>query len=193
MASVRRIETPRLVLREWRGEDADSWAKLNADPRVMEFYPSVWDRKRSDESARKISAYLEQNGWGLWAVEVKETGAFAGFIGIQEVPYEVPFTPPREIGWRLAYEYWGKGYAPEGARAALDFAFNKLGWDEVVAMTSLLNLRSQRVMQKLGMTRDAADDFDHPNIEPGHRLRRHLLYRIRKPRASDAKESRRSS
>jgi RimJ/RimL family protein N-acetyltransferase len=130
--------------------------------------------------ACEIRTQLERNGYGWWIVEIKESGRFAGVICIDDVGYDVPFAPPREVGWRLAFDAWGHGYATEGAAAALDFAFRTLGWDEVVAMTAALNIRSQRVMERLGMKRDLAGDFDHPRIEEGHRLRPHVLYRIRK-------------
>lgn len=135
---------------------------------------------RSEETANRMRICLERDGYGLWAVELKHNGRFAGMIGINDITYDVPFEPRREVGWRLAYEAWGQGYATEGARAALEFAFGKLGWDEVVAMTAIVNARSERVMQRLGMVRDRGGDFDHPRIPEGHRLRRHMLYRIRK-------------
>ena len=178
--SVPTIETPRLILRGWRDDDVDEWARMSADPRVMEFYPDVYDRARSESSAARMRAGLERDGYGLWAVERKDNGRFAGIIGINDIPYDVPFVPAREIGWRLAFDAWGHGYATEGAAAALDFAFSRVGWDEVVAMTSLLNLRSQRVMERLGMLRDRSADFDHPHVPEGHRLKRHVLYRIKR-------------
>jgi RimJ/RimL family protein N-acetyltransferase len=174
------IETPRLLLRGWRDADVESWAEMNADPRVMEFFPRTYDRARAEAMACEIRTQLERNGYGWWIVEIKESGRFAGVICIDDVGYEVPFAPPREVGWRLAFDAWDHGYATEGAAAALDFAFHTLGWDEVVAMTAALNIRSQRVMERLGMKRDLAGDFEHPRIEEGHRLRRHVLYRIRK-------------
>jgi RimJ/RimL family protein N-acetyltransferase len=172
------VETPRLILRQWRDSDLDPWAEMNADPRVMEFFPGTYDRARSEETANLMRISLERDGYGLWAVELKGDGRFAGMIGINEMTYDVPFEPRREVGWRLAYDAWGHGYATEGARASLRVAFETLGWDEVVAMTALCNQRSERVMQRLGMVRDA--DFDHPRLAKGHRLRRHMLYRIRK-------------
>ncbi len=179
--TVPTIETSRLLLRGWRDADLDSWAEMNADPRVMEFFPRTYERARADAIAAEIRMGFERNGYGWWAVEIKDSGRFAGVICVDDVHYDVPFAPPREVGWRLAFDTWGHGYATEGAAAALDFAFDRLGWDELVAMTSVLNLRSQRVMQRLGMTRDTAGDFEHPRVEAGHRLRRHMLCRIRKP------------
>jgi len=174
------IETPRLILRQWNESDLDPWAAMNADPRVMEFFPGTNDRARSEETANRMRISLERDGYGLWAVELKHNGSFAGMIGLNDIPYSVPFEPRREVGWRLAYDAWGCGYAAEGARAALRVAFDTLGWDEVVAMTAFVNLRSERVMQRVGMVRDLTGDFDHPRIEEGHPLRRHMLYRIRK-------------
>lgn len=182
MFAVPTIETVRLRLRPWRDEDVDAWAAMNADPRVTEFLGGPYPRVRSEASARRIRAQLEANGYGWWVVEERDGAPFAGIIALQEVPYDTPFTPANEIGWRFPFERWGRGYATEGARAALEFAHAKLGWDEVVALTAATNVRSQRVMERLGMTRDPADDFDHPMLEPGDPLRPHVLYRVRRPR-----------
>jgi len=181
MAEVPTIETPRLILRDWRDADVDEWVRMNADPRVTEFFPHVYTRARSESSAATIREQLARNGYGWWVVEIRGSAPFAGVIALQAVPFQAPFTPANEIGWRFAFEHWGKGYATEGARAALGFAFEKLDWHEVLAFTAASNIRSQRVMRRLGMTRDPRDDFDHPKIEADHRLRRHVLYRIRKP------------
>lgn len=178
MPRVPVIETPRLILRDWRDGDVEAWVAINADPRVTEFFPHVYTRKRSEASAAAIREDLARNGFGWWALEVRGGPSFIGSIALQEVPFQAPFTPANEIGWRLGFEYWGRGYATEGARAALDFAFKQLRWAEVVAFTAASNVRSQRVMERLHMTHDPRDDFDHPKIEPGHPLRRHLLYRI---------------
>ena len=174
------LETPRLILRQWKDADLDPWAEMNTDPRVMEFFPVNYDRVRSDETAHRTRDELERLGYGFWVVEPKATGKFSGIIGINEIPYEVPFTPKTEVGWRLTYDAWGHGYATEGAKACLGVAFNTLGWDEVVAITALVNARSEKVMQRLGMSRDLSADFDHPRVEEGSFLRRHMLYRIRK-------------
>lgn len=180
------VETPRLILRQWRDADLDTWAQMNADPRVMEFFPELLDRARSGEVASSMRARIHRDGYGLWAVEIKETGAFAGLIGLNEMAADIPVTPKREVGWRLAFEAWGHGYATEGAQAALRFAFDELGWPEVVAVTAVINKRSQRVMERLGMIRDPDADFDHPRVPEGSRLRRHVLYRIRRERAGGA-------
>jgi RimJ/RimL family protein N-acetyltransferase len=175
------LETPRLILRPWRDADVEAWVAMSADPRVMEFTPSTLDRKQAQTMAAGLRARLERDGYGWWALEVKGGAAFAGAILLQEIPFEEHFTPAMEVGWWLAYDQWGHGYATEGARAALGFAFGELHRSEVVAMTTPANVRSQRVMQRLGMTRDPIDDFDHPLIDPGHPLCAHVLYRIKRP------------
>jgi RimJ/RimL family protein N-acetyltransferase len=178
MLAVTELRTARLLLRGWRAADLTPFAVLNADHEVMEHFPSMLSRAQSDAFADRIVAGLNQRGWGLWAVEDNSTGAFIGFVGLNPVPFEAPFTPAIEIGWRLARPHWGSGLATEAARAALAYAFGPLGFQEIVSFTSTTNLRSQRVMQKLGMRRDPADDFDHPLLPEGHRLRCHVLYRI---------------
>jgi RimJ/RimL family protein N-acetyltransferase len=153
---------------------------MNADPRVMEFFPRPYDRAMSENFAARAREDLERNGFGWWVVEEKERSLFLGVISLQPVPFEAHFTPANEIGWRFVFEHWGRGFATEAARAGLDYAFSQLDWAEVIAMTSQLNVRSQRLMQRLGMTRDSADDFDHPRIDEGSRLRRHVLYRLKR-------------
>ena len=173
-----RIEAQRTILRAWRDDDLEPWAAMNADPRVMEFFPALYDRDAAYAMAERLRAALARDGYGWWVLEIKGGAAFAGAIALQAVPFAAAFTPALEIGWRLPYDQWGRGYATEAAGAALTFAFGELGRDEVVAMTAALNLRSQRVMRRLGMTRDARDDFDHPRIAAGSPLRPHVLYRI---------------
>lgn len=175
------IRTSRVLLRQWRDEDRKPFAALNADPQVMEHFPNVLSTAESDALADRIATGLEQRGWGLWAVEVTATNEFAGFVGLSPVNFEAAFTPAVEIGWRLARTYWGSGLATETAGAVLDQAFTVLDLNEVVSLTSATNLRSQRVMQKLGMHHDEADDFDHPALPENHPLRRHVLYRLRRP------------
>lgn len=173
------LTTDRLILRPWREADLEPFAALNGDPDVMRFFPRRLDREQSDAMAARLRDRVDEQGWGLWAAEVPGVAGFIGFIGLQPVPFEAHFTPALEVGWRLDKAYWGRGYAPEGARAALDFAFGALDHDEIVSMTIAANLPSQRVMQKLGLTRDPADDFDHPTL-PDWDQRRHVLYRIRR-------------
>jgi RimJ/RimL family protein N-acetyltransferase len=176
---VTELSTERLILRQWRDDDLEPFAAMNADPDVMRFFPRRLDRAGSDAMAERIRRHLSEHGWGLWAVEVTDGAPFIGFVGLAPIPFEAHFTPAVEIGWRLDKAFWGRGYAPEGARAALDHAFGPLELDEVVSMTVPVNLPSQRVMTKLGMTRDPADDFDHPNL-PDWEHRRHVLYRLRR-------------
>jgi RimJ/RimL family protein N-acetyltransferase len=173
------LVTGRLILRPWREADFVPYAAINADPRVMEHYPKTLTRAESDAGALRIKARFEEQGWGLWAMELRATGTFVGFTGLQKPPFEAHFTPCVEIGWRVAFAHWGQGLAPEAARAALAYGFEDLGLTEIVAMTATQNLRSMRVMEKIGMTRDPADDFDIPVLPEGHRLRRHVLYRTR--------------
>jgi RimJ/RimL family protein N-acetyltransferase len=172
------IETPRMRLRSWTHDDMEPWARLNADPKVMEFFLRTYDRDESVAAAQLMQVELEHDGFGWFVAEVKDRFPFAGVIALQDVPFDAPFTPAFEVGWRFLPEAWGSGYATEGARAALDFAFDELRRDEVVAMTAKINLRSQRVMERLGMIYDRAADFEHPLIPEGHRLRPHVLYRI---------------
>lgn len=179
MRPVAELVTERLLLRRWRGEDRDPFAALNADPVVMEHFPAPLTRAQSDDLADRIEAHLDEHGWGLWAVEVRETGRFCGFTGLAPATFEAPFTPAVEVGWRLAHWSWGHGYATEAARAALAHGFEVLRLDEIVSFTTTTNVRSQRVMQRLGMARDDQGDFDHPNVPDGHRLRPHVLYRVR--------------
>jgi RimJ/RimL family protein N-acetyltransferase len=173
------LQTERLILRPWRDEDLAAWAEMSADPRVMEFFPSALTRAEAEETAARMRERLSSEGFGWWALEVKGGASFVGVIALQMVPFEAAFTPAMEVGWRLAFEHWGHGFATEGAAAALRFAFESLGQREVVAMTAAINLRSQRVMERLDMTHDAVDDFDHPRLDTGHPLRRHVLYRLK--------------
>jgi RimJ/RimL family protein N-acetyltransferase len=174
------LPTARLLLRPWRDADRDAYADLNADPRVMEYFPAPLSRAESEAGAARIRAHFEAQGFGLWAVEVAGGSPFVGFIGLAVPSFAAHFTPAIEIGWRLAHAVWGLGYATEGARAVVRFAFERLGLAEIVSMTVPANLRSRRVMEKLGMRHDPADDFDHPRIPDGHRLQRHVLYRLRR-------------
>ena len=171
--------TERLWLRQWRDEDWAPFAALNADPEVMRYFPSTVDERESNAFAYRQAALLEVRGWGLWAVEVVETGRFVGFVGLNQPTWPAAFTPCTEVGWRLARSAWGKGYATEGARAALAVAFGSLGLDQVVSFTTVANTRSRAVMERLGMTRDPAEDFDHPNLPVDSPVRRHVLYRLR--------------
>jgi RimJ/RimL family protein N-acetyltransferase len=175
------LRTERLLLRQWLDADREAFACMNQDPLVMEHYPALLSRAESDAGIDRIQAHFAKHGFGLWAAEVRETGAFIGYIGLAVPRFEAAFTPCIEIGWRLAHEYWGKGLATEGARAAVRCAFGDLGLAEIVSFTVPANVRSRRVMEKLGMTRDPREDFDHPSIAEGHPMRRHFLYRLKNP------------
>jgi len=187
--------TQRLLLRSWRDSDLAVFARLNDDPAVMEFMPKRLTHDESDAFAARIRTEMGKRGWGLWAVEVRDAAGettaggadegenaggvpFIGYVGLSVPTFEAHFTPCVEIGWRLAKEHWGHGYASEAAAASLRFAFEKLSFPQVVSFTAPLNRRSIRVMERIGMSRDPADDFDHPKLPPGHPLRRHVLYRV---------------
>jgi RimJ/RimL family protein N-acetyltransferase len=172
------IKTDRLLLRRWRESDRLPFQSMSADPRVMEHFPAPLTHEESAAFLERIDNHFEDHGFGLFAVELLESGTFAGFIGLAIPPFDAPFMPAVEVGWRLAIEYWGRGLATEGARAALRYGFDTLALDSIVSFTVPANLRSRRVMEKLGMTHDPADDFDHPHLPEGHPLRRHVLYRI---------------
>ena len=174
------IETPRLRLRHWRDEDLAPFAALNADPRVMQHYPAVLDRGESDAMAGRIRAYMAEWGFGLWAVSVPGRADFIGFVGLSIPRFKARFTPCVEVGWRLAFEHWSRGYATEAARAALAYGFGPLGLDEVVAMAVPANRRSLAVMRRLGMTRSPDDDFLHPSLPDGHPLQPHVLHRLKR-------------
>jgi len=171
------VRTARLRLRGWRASDREPFAAMNADPRVMEHFPSVLSREESDALIDSIERHVVERGFGLWAVEIPGVAPFAGFVGLSIPRFEAPFMPAVEVGWRLAHPLWGFGYATEGARAAVAFGFASLGLSEIVSFTTAGNLRSRRVMERLGMTHDPRDDFDHPALA-SHPLRRHVLYRI---------------
>ncbi len=175
------LRTERLVLRRWRPEDRAPFAALNADPVVMEHFPAPLTTADSDAFVDRIEAAFEQHGWGLWAVEVPGAADCIGFIGLAIPGFDASFTPCVEVGWRLAKEAWGRGYAPEGAHEVLRFAFEDLALDKVLSFTAVGNAKSRRVMEKLGLRHDPADDFDHPKLPAGSPIRRHVLYRISAP------------
>lgn len=177
------LKTKRLILRPWSEEDLEPFAQLNADSRVREYFPNVLNRRESDASAKLFSDHIQRRGWGFWATSLVDSGVFIGMIGLQEVNFSAPFnqlTPAIEIGWRLAFNYWGKGYATEGALEALKYGYENLGLKEIVSFTAVANQRSRHVMEKIGMQHTPQDDFDHPNISAGHPLKRHVLYRLEK-------------
>ena len=171
------LTTERLILRPWRPSDRLPFQAINADSRVMEFYPSTLTPAESDALITRIHLHFEQHNHGPYAVQLNETGTFIGYIGLYTPTFEAHFTPAIEIAWRLSADHWGRGLATEGARAVLHHAFHTLQLPSLVSFTVPANLRSRRVMEKLGMTHDPAEDFDHPNLPEGHPLRRHVLYR----------------
>jgi RimJ/RimL family protein N-acetyltransferase len=174
----RPLRTDRLLLRLWRESDRAPFAEMNADPRVMEHMPALLTREQSDAMVARITQSFTDHRLGLWAVEIPGVAPFAGYVGLSIPSFDAPFTPCVEVGWRLARACWGAGYAAEAARAAIRDGFERLGLAEIVSFTVLANARSWRVMERLGMRRSAADDFDHPRLPPGHTLARHVLYRL---------------
>ena len=172
------IETERLLLRRWREEDREPFYRMNSDARVMEFFPEYLTRAQSDSLVDRINEHFKKHGFGLFAAELRKDQTFIGFVGVAVPSFKAHFTPCVEIGWRLAANYWGRGLATEGARAELKCAFEELALDALVSFTVPRNIRSRRVMEKIGITRDASDDFDHSDLPERHRLRRHVLYRL---------------
>jgi RimJ/RimL family protein N-acetyltransferase len=172
---VRALRRADLILRQWRDEDREPFAALNADPEVMRYFPAPMTREQSDAMVDWASGLIDERGWGLWALEVEGAAPFVGFVGLN-VPRFMPDVV--EIGWRLAREHWGNGYASEAARETLRFGFEELGLDEIVSFTSVVNARSRAVMERIGMAHDPSRDFDHPNVPVGP-LKRHVLYSIR--------------
>lgn len=175
------LETSRLILRNWTDEDIEPFFLMNQDPEVMEYFPGLLTMDMVQSFISRMKEQLTDKGFTLWAVEEKKSKAFIGFIGLNIPAWEAHFTPCVEIGWRLASAYWGNGYATEGAKAVLEFAFNHLKLKRVVAFTVPENIRSRKVMEKIGMTRDLDGDFLHPKLEPSHQLARHVLYTIQNP------------
>jgi ribosomal-protein-alanine N-acetyltransferase len=185
MADVVELATERLLLRQWRDEDMEPFAALSADPEVMRHFPSTQTRDESEALARDFASRIERRGWGFWAVEVRRGPPFIGFVGLNEPSFEAHFTPAVETGWRLGREHWDRGYATEAARASVQFGFDELGLMEIVAFTVPANTRSRRVMERLDMTHDPAEDFDHPRLPPGP-IKRHVLYRLGREQAGAA-------
>jgi RimJ/RimL family protein N-acetyltransferase len=178
--AVPEIATERLRLRGWRDADREPWAALNADPDVMAHFPTMLSRATCDRLLDLTMDGWAENGFGLWALERVEDGAFLGFTGLSRPSFEAHFTPAVEVGWRLARHAWGHGFATEAARAALRFGFETVGLEEIVSFTVPANVRSRAVMERIGMHHDPADNFDHPKLPEGHPLRAHVLYRLRR-------------
>ena len=178
MSAFVTVSGDRVCLRRWREEDREPFAAMNSDARVMAYFPSRLGRVESDALVDRIEEHFFEHGFGLWVIEIPGVAPFIGFAGLGVPRFSAHFTPCVEIGWRLAFEQWGRGYATEAARLVLGHAFGTLALAELVSFTSAANRRSRAVMERLGMHRDAAEDFDHPALPEGHPLRRHVLYRL---------------
>ena len=172
------IRTERLLMRRWRDSDRAPFAAMNADPEVMRYFPAPQEHAESDRSIDRFEQRFDEQGFGLWALEVLVTGDFIGFTGLNPMPDGVPGAGEQEVGWRLARHAWNRGYATEAARVAIEVGLIRLGLPVIWSMTAVLNVPSQRVMQRLGMVRYRV--FDHPRVEVGHALRPHVVYRIEK-------------
>jgi RimJ/RimL family protein N-acetyltransferase len=177
MSSV--VMQPSIILRQWNDSDLEPFASMNADAEVMRFFARRWTTEESREAMLRFRQGIEQRGWGLWAVEVD--GDFAGFTGLSEPKFSAHFTPCVEVGWRFRQEYWGRGIAFAAAQQAVDYAFSVLRLEHLVSFTTAINLRSRRLMERLGFTHDADDDFMHPLLQEDHPLRHHVLYRKHAP------------
>ncbi|WP_339530283.1 GNAT family N-acetyltransferase [Pseudomonas mucidolens] len=178
MEPILQLESARLVMRQWRDSDLSTFADMCADPQVMRYFPAHLSRLESAALIGRIRGHFAEFGFGLWALQRKDSGAFIGLTGLMNVGFDAAFTPAVEIGWRLAREHWGLGYASEAAWTALRCGFDRLQLDEVVAFTAQTNQPSQKVMQAIGMHYDPAADFAHPKLAADDPLRHHVLYRI---------------
>jgi len=172
------LRTDRLLLRRWRPSDREPFAAINADPLVMRHFPATLTRAQSDALVERIEACFEEHGYGVWAVEIPDDAPLIGFVGLLPVPPHMPFAPAVEVGWRLGRDYWSRGIAYEAACASVDFAFERLALPCIVSFTTLANTRSRALMQRLGMTHDPREDFEHPQLAEGGPLRPHVLYRL---------------
>lgn len=170
-----------LVLRQWKESDLEPFAGMNADPEVMRYFPALLTRAQSESDMNVLRRQIDERGWGLWVVEVD--GAFAGFTGLAIPRFTAHFTPCTEVGWRFRREFWGRSLAYRAAGQALSYGFDTLKLAEIVSFTAATNIRSQKLMQRLGLTRDPREDFEHPMLPEGHVLRRHVLYRVRNRKA----------
>ncbi len=186
MGSQPQLRTDRLLLRRWQADDLEPFAAINADPLVMEYFPATLTRERSAALIERFERFFEDHGYGLWAVEIPGEEPLAGYVGINPVEIDVAFTPAVELGWRLGRAFWGRGIASEAANAAVAFAFEQLGLSELVAYTAVINTRSRRLMERLGMTRDPAEDFRHPGLPEDSPLAPHVLYRLEASPAAPA-------
>lgn len=176
MSSLMELTTERLLLRQWKYADIPIFEKINADPEVMQYFPGILSTEESRAMAENIRDKINEKGWGFWAVERTSDNQFIGFVGLNEPAYAIPVSPCVEVGWRLGREYWGNGYATEAAKQCLEIGFSSLGLQEIYSFTSVLNTRSQAVMERIGMT-NTFTSFEHPMIAVGHILREHVLYK----------------
>jgi len=174
------IETERLILRRWKDSDLDAFAAINQDPKVMATLGPLRTRDESKASIERIQKSFADNGYGLYATELKSTGEMIGYIGCISLPPDMPIEPRLEIGWRLSSAHWGRGYAPEGAKAVLRDMFSRPDIDELVSITAVINTNSISVMKKIGMRTNPAENFDHPKVAVDNPLRPHVLYRVKK-------------
>lgn len=172
------LETERLILRTWKPSDCQPMLDINQDPQVMEYFPRLQDLATTKKLIETINEHQKEHNFSLYATELKETNEFIGFIGLITIDFDAHFTPAVEIGWRLSRAHWGKGYAPEGARVVLDYGFRELHLPEIVSVTAVENKKSRRVMEKIGLHYDPADDFDHPKLADDSPLKRHVVYRL---------------
>jgi RimJ/RimL family protein N-acetyltransferase len=172
------IETERLILRTWKKEDAEAYFQINQDPKVIEFLRGPLTIEQVNEFIPAVNSHGNMHGYTLWTACLKETGELIGFIGLNYTDWESHFTPAVEVGWRLGSQFWGKGYATEGAKASLDYGFKKCGLKEIISFTVPANVRSIRVMEKIGLKRDLNGDFAHPKLPADHHLSQHILYRL---------------
>lgn len=173
------LETKRLILRGWEERDRSEFSRMNSHPQVMEFFPSLWTKDESDAAFSKIQNQIRERSWGLWAIEEKSSGKFVGFTGLNVPSFEAPFMPAVEIGWRLLPEFWNQGYATEAALEALRFGFEVVKLEEIVSFTAVGNVKSQRIMEKIGMKRSMEKDFLHPKVPDGSVLKPHVVYSIK--------------
>lgn len=172
------LSTERLILRRWKADDLEPFAQICADPSVMEFYPKPLTFQEARAAVERIEAQFEADDFGLWALEVQKTGEFIGYVGLSRPSFHTHFTPCVEIGWRLARKHWGSGLATEAAREALQDGFERIHLKEIVSFTALINKRSIKLMERIGMIRNPEDDFLHPSLADGDRLKPHVLFRL---------------
>lgn len=183
------IETARLILRTWKNDDAEAYFQINQDPKVIEFLRGRLTIEQVNDFILAANSHNNKHGYTLWAVELKETGELIGFIGLNYTDWESHFTPAVEVGWRLGSQFWGKGYATEGAKASLYYGFEQCGLKEIVSFTVPANLRSIRVMEKIGLKRDLNGDFSHPKLATDHPLSQHILYHLSEDEYQRARDS----